>query len=182
MFWVPGQDDDGSPWPILEDLLIRAPELAHLAGMLADDMRIAFMFRDGEWQEGNRKSFLGMCFLPGVQGKLKPLFDQLLEEKLGYMPDWLIVLSGDWWENQDDRNREILVFHECLHAGQAIDREGNYRINNETGRPIPAIIPHDVEEFTAVVARYGAWNDELADFIAASKKSPGLVVQFARTA
>jgi hypothetical protein len=168
-FRIPPDTGQDSPWPVFNRLLATAPELAELKSILGDGLSMAFMMRSSEWTKGGR-TILGQCHMPAVQGELRPLFAQLLEDTLGYEPTFLILLSDDWWAEQDARNREILVFHEALHAGQAVDRDGVPRMNSQTGLPIPTIRPHDVEEFTAVVERYGAWSPDLREFIAAADR------------
>jgi hypothetical protein len=117
-----------SPWPIFERVL-DYPELASQAELARDhEVRWAFVLRremgeDGMWLQGQRR-ILGMACMPRVQGVLGGLFGQLLEDALDYLPDFLIVLDRSWWEASTDREREILVFHELLHCGQALDGQG----------------------------------------------------------
>lgn len=170
MFTVPAKDEPGSPWPIFERLLISHGELSELREMMDADITVAFMMRFGEWGRQGRMT-LGTCYCgPSAQGDLKPLFEQLLEDTLGYYPNFLIVLAGDWWEDASELQREILVFHEARHAGHAKDKHGSPRFNRQTGQPIPNIRPHDVEEFTCVVERYGPWKSDLAEFADALKR------------
>lgn len=170
MFTICQQDDETSPWPIFQRLLLDREELADLKAMLEAEVTIAFMLRGGEWKgSGQGKVTLGKCYCgPSAQGDLRPLFEQLLEDTLGYYPDFLIILSGDWWDDASALEREILVFHEALHAGHARDKYGEPRFDRMTGKPVPCIRPHDIEEFNAVVRRYGGWKSDVADFLAAA--------------
>lgn len=171
MFTICQQDDETSPWPIFQRLLERCEELAELKAMLEQEITIAFMLRGGEWKGGQGKAVLGKCYCgPSAQGDLRPLFEQLLADTISYYPDFLIILSGDWWEEADDRSRECLVFHEALHAGHAKDQYGSPKFNRQTGRPVPCIVPHSIEEFSAVVERYGAWKPDVAEFISAAAR------------
>jgi hypothetical protein len=170
MFTVPAKDEEGSPWPIFERLLQSHPELGELSDMVGSEITVAFMFRYGDWGRQGRM-ILGTCYCkPSAQGDLRPLFEQLLEDTLGYYPDFLIVLAGDWWLEATELQREILVFHEAMHAGHARDKYGELRFDRQTGKPIPNIRPHDVEEFTAVAERYGPWKGDLAEFAAALRR------------
>lgn len=171
MFINPPADDVEGPWPIFERLLRTHDELGELAAMIDSDIKVAFLMRRGEWGRQDKMT-LGMCCIPSVQGELKPLFVQLLEDTLGCFPDFLILINADWWEDASERSREILVFHEALHAGHAKDKYGTPRFNRETGVPITCIRGHSVEEFTPVVARYGAWKSDLAEFLAAAADAP----------
>lgn len=166
MFRFPQRDEADSPWPIFERVL-RFPELAELASILEQDCAMAFVFRAGEFKLRGQ-AVLGTACLPRVQGALAPLFDQLLEDVLGYPPDFLITLGADWWAEASPQEREILVFHEALHCGQAKDQYGTLRFDRMTGRPVLSMVPHDLEEFNAVVARYGAWKGDVEAFLAAA--------------
>lgn len=168
-FRIPDSEGADSPWPIFERLLNSHDELSELSDMLGQDVKLAFMMRAGEWGRHGRQT-LGTCYCqPSAQGDLRPLFEQLLEDTLGFYPDFLIVLSDDWWAEATPVEREVLVFHEALHAGQARDKYGELRFHRETGVPIPTVRPHDLEEFNAVVARYGAWKGDVAAFLSAAR-------------
>jgi len=64
--------------------------------------------------------------------------------------DFLIILDEQIWGANPDI-REPLMFHEMLHCGE-----------NDDGSP--CIIEHDVEEFGAVVQKFGLWKTDLKDF------------------
>ena len=51
--------------------------------------------------------------------------------------------------------------------GFQVDREGAPRFDDE-GRPVWGLQGHDVEEFAAVVRRYGAHNPDIQRFLAAA--------------
>ena len=163
------EDAPDSPWPIFERVL-DFPELAVQARLSGDGVRWAFMFRlehDG-WKKQGR-TILGTACMPGVNGALSGLFDQLLEDAVGYWPDFLITLNEAFWEGASDLEREILVVHELHHCAQALDKFGSPKFTKDGG-PVLAIKGHDVEEFTAVVARYGAWKGDLAEFAEALRE------------
>lgn len=163
LFTVPG---DGPLNPQrFYDICVEYPEHAHLK---AGEPTVRFLMRGFDKTEAGRQ-ILGSVHLPVVQGKLKELFDWMLEEKLGLIPDFLIILDADYWEAVTDREREILMFHEMSHCVQAVDKWGDPRFHRDTGEPVWALAGHDVEEFTSVVRRYGAWNAELEEFIGAAR-------------
>lgn len=144
--------------------LMDAGEFAHLRD---GEARIAWLMRTHEEVMGGRQ-VLGTVFMPKVQGRLKDVFIWLLEEKFPEGVDFLIILDADYWDESDDRLREILIFHELCHAIQKVDQYGSPRFD-EDGNPVWGLRGHDVEEFTDVVARYGAWNEDLRGFIAAAQ-------------
>lgn len=138
-------------------------ELAPLNDLLEDhELRIAFLLKEGELRFRGQLA-AGLAALPDAQGAMKPLFAWLLEETLGYPPDWLIIISADWWDEAKAIDREALVCHEALHCGQLRDKHGEPRFN-AMGGPVVGILPHDVEEFHAVARRYGAWTPDLQEF------------------
>jgi hypothetical protein len=88
-------------------------------------------------------------------------------------PDFLITLFGPWCVTAGDASFGALVDHELYHAGQAEDGYGVPRVHQTTGRPIWAIVGHDVEQFVGVVRRWGAGAlPEVERMIAASKRKP----------
>lgn len=166
----PESDDPDSPWPIFERVL-EFPELAIQAGLAGYGVRWAFVLRHHPkgWVKQGRMT-LGTACMPGVTGALSDLFDQLLEDAIGYWPDFLITLNEAWWEQASDLEREILVVHELHHCAQALDEFGSPKFRKSDGSPVLAIQGHDVEEFSAVVARYGAWKGDLVEFARALRE------------
>lgn len=169
MFTIADVESSTGPWAILRRILTY-PEMVELKDLLDSDISIAIIMRTGEWNEGGR-GILGTCGIPTVSGKLRPLFEHMLESWLGYYPDFLITLNLDFWEDANDITREALLFHEAKHAGHAKDQYGSPRFHRETGRPITCIVPHDLEEFNAVVSRYGAWKGDVQSFLDAVNPS-----------
>jgi hypothetical protein len=167
----PPDDGPDSPWPIFERVLT-FEELELQAQLVADyEVRFAFVMRmdysDGGWSRG-QKTMLGTACMPRVTGALAGLFDQLLEDTLGYRPDFLITLNAEWWGQATDREREILVAHEVSHCGQALDTYGMPRFNRQTAAPILSMVEHDVEEFNWIVRRYGPWKGDIQAFLDAA--------------
>lgn len=109
------------------------------------------------------RTVLGTAYLPRVQGDLNPVFMWMLSNVFRREPDFLIVLDQKFWFSANPQLREILVYHELYHCIHKTNREGEKRYGWDE-RPIWGLRGHDVEEFTAVASRYGAWNSELAAF------------------
>lgn len=116
------------------------------------------------------RDVLGTVYVPSVQGQLKPMFEWMMEEKWGFIPDFLVVLDLEYWLSADELDREILVFHETCHMRQKEDQYGMPAYDKTTGEPKWDLAGHDVEEFVKVVARYGAWSAEIQALVAASKR------------
>ena len=160
---IPPVDALDGPVAIRDRLLRECPEFAHLA---EGEARIAFLLASVEVIKAG-KQILGAAHLPTVQGQLKGVFAWTLEQALGFMPDFLITLDLTFWEEADARHREILVYHELCHCIQKADRDGEPRFD-EDDRPVWGIVGHDVEEFSATVRRYGAYSEDIREFIAAA--------------
>src|SRR5260221_7152543 len=92
MFTVP-EDDELHPIKFYEHVVEACTEHEHLR---EHKPSVAFLLRNDERIKAGRK-ILGTVYLPSVQGELRPMFDWLLEEKLGYLPTFLMVLDRDWW-------------------------------------------------------------------------------------
>lgn len=165
LYRLPGPDDGLDE--IIEDVL-RMPEHRHLVENSVD---LAFLFRMQEKIVAERH-VLGTVFEPRVQGGLRDVFEWLLGLLLGRVPRFLVVLDGEYWAGSNKRLKTILVFHELCHVKQKTDKYGDPRFDAD-GMPVYGLRAHDVEEFTAVVARYGAWNEEIAGFVEAAGAGHG---------
>lgn len=163
MFRIPEAEGDDSPVAISKHLLQECPEFQHL---VEGEAEIAFLLAAGEVIK-NGKQVLGMAHMPTVQGQLKGVFSWMLVRVMGFDPDFLITLDLEFWESASERDREILVYHELCHCVQKVDREGEPRWS-EDGLPVWGIVDHDVNEFVATVRRYGAYSEEIREFIAAA--------------
>lgn len=158
--------DDTGPAAIAAELIRTHPDqLGHL-----EEARIGWLLRhDVQFKAGKR--ILGTCYLPSVQGSLRPVFDWFLAREFGGEPplDFLVVLDDEYWTREaTPRQRQILVHHELMHMDHAHDKHGAPRYDRETGQPVFAIRGHDIEEFVAIVAEYGAHRDEIRAFLAAA--------------
>ena len=71
-----------------------------------------------------------------------------------------IEIAADAWDGYDDHQRLALLDHEISHAGVERDEE-------KEGIQL-VLIPHDSEEFTAIVNRYGAWDSRIQALVNAA--------------
>lgn len=66
--------------------------------------------------------------------------------------DFLITVYDPNVEGFTDEQMEILIYHELLHVGVEEKDDGSERYY---------IVPHDIEDFSAVIEKYGeAWADD----------------------
>ena len=158
----PGAPDspESDPRIIAERLVNECERFAHLK---EGDARLVFVFR-GFTKAKAGKDILGSIHIPRFQGELASLASWLLDTVLrGANPDFLVILDWKFWYDATPLQREALVFHELCHTAHAHDREGELRYDSN-GRPVFEMQGHDLEEFRDVVARYGAWLDDIAHF------------------
>lgn len=107
-------------------------ERPDLRWILAAGISIGFLESDRRKKKNGREC-LAECI------KVKDLYK-------AYIPhDFLIVVYKHNVAGMDDRQMEILLYHELLHVGM-----------DDTGEEVKYIVnPHDVEDFRAVIDRYG---------------------------
>jgi hypothetical protein len=89
-----------------------------------------------------------------------------LERQLhGY--DVIIVLNSEWWNDAEvtDRQREALLFHELCHPRPVLDEDNDPKVD-ENGKIVWYNRKHDVEEFRAVIQKYGLYKADLEDMAA----------------
>lgn len=86
--------------------------------------------------------------------------------------DFLITLSAPYAAICSDAAFCSLVEHELCHCGQEKDEFGQPKFSRTTGEPVYAIRGHDIEQFTSVVARYGADAAGVRELIAAAAMAP----------
>ena len=163
---IASRQPDLDPRAICARLLDECPEFAHLK---EGEVGI-FWIESLEAMTEKGRHVLGMVHEPKVQGKLNLLFCWMLRMIHGEDPDFIIRLDAMWWAAATPREREILVYHELSHIGHAEDKDGEPKYNEDTGRPVYCIVGHDIEEFSAVARRYGAWSLDLQDFAQALKE------------
>lgn len=71
--------------------------------------------------------------------------------------DFLIEVNWEQWKVLGVRERVALIDHELSHFD--VDAE----------RDTPVILPHDLEEFTSIVRRWGAWRPAICHLVKAAE-------------
>lgn len=142
--------------------LMALPELVHLRD---NDVGFGWLMRMDTKHKGNKVE-LGSVHEVGTmfQGGFKDLGLQLLSGMLGNLPQFLVVLDWQWWQQASAREREALVYHELKHVQQAIDRWGAPKFDRD-GLPVFKCVGHDIEAFNDEVARYGDWRPDIEHFV-----------------
>ena len=76
------------------------------------------------------------------------------QRKAGIAADYILTLKAAAWENFSKKQKRALVDHELAHMVCKETKKGiKFRCRH-----------HDVEEFSAIVKRYGAWSPGLVKF------------------
>lgn len=158
--------DPGNHPADIAERVMRMPEHLHLA---ENEIDIGWLMRGAPKVKAGRL-VLGSVHEPTCQGEFRDLFAWMLQNLLGRLPRYLIILDDAYWREATPAQREILVFHELSHIRQRLDAYGAPKFTRD-GLPVYGLQGHDVEEFTQVVARYGTWNDELRAFVAAAQSA-----------
>jgi hypothetical protein len=92
-------------------------------------------------------------------------------EWFGFEPDFIVTLDALVCSQIDDLTFCALVEHELYHCGQALD-EFNLPKFSKEGIPRFALRPHDVEQFTGIVSRYGADASGVTEMVVAAAQKP----------
>lgn len=75
-------------------------------------------------------------------------------------PFFVLLITKPAWDRMKAAQRQALVDHELCHFG----------IDDESGKP--TLIPHDLEEFNAIVRRHGLWEESVEQFFKSAKQIP----------
>lgn len=103
-----------------------------------------------------------------VLGKCKRASD--LDRELAAF-DFVILLLHGFWTHQGvtTLQRTALLDHELSHATLKLDERGE-PVVDERGRNVYRTRKHDIEEFAAIVERYGTYTRDLEVFARAIKR------------
>ena len=157
-------DPDNHPATIVTRL-IDEDEHKHIA---ENEIKIEYLMAREAKRKGG-KQIIGAVHLPSVQGKLKDLFEMLLADFFGEMPDFLMIIDEAWWMEASAFDREALIWHELCHVKQETDGFGDLKFDQD-GNPKFGLVEHDVSAFHSEVARYGAWCPDLQQFVKSIKQ------------
>jgi hypothetical protein len=117
------------------------------------------------WNLAWRPDVDGHCTL----GKCKRAGD--LDRELTQF-DFIILLLRPFWRHESvtDLQRRALLDHELCHGALKYDKHGE-PVEDERGRKVYRTVKHDLEEFSIIVERYGAYTKDIETFFAALRRS-----------
>lgn len=113
------------------------------------NVRIAYFFRSDIRKKGGKLVF-------GTTKKIMGLNAALADSD---EPFFCIVIAHPAWEVLPQKHREALVDHELCHCGVEVDEKGEVKL---------VLRNHDIQEFSDIVRRYGAWSPDVQDFLKAA--------------
>jgi len=102
-------------------------------------------------------------------------WEQQLREWFGEpQPDFVLTFDAGLVDAAEDLVFCATLEHELLHCGQAVDEWGAPRFSRETGKPLFALVGHDVEEHVNIIERYGVDGGagRTREFVAAAARKP----------
>lgn len=88
------------------------------------------------------------------------------------LPHFLIILSREACLSYDDKQFFALLDHELCHCSTAKDEYGCPRFNEQTGEPVWCLRPHESEQFSGTVERWGAAASGTTGIVLAGLKKP----------
>lgn len=108
-------------------------------------------------------------------GWQKARMEQQMRDWFGDVPAFIITLAADYCAQCSDTDFCALVEHELYHIAHANDKYGQPAFTKE-GAPKLEMRGHDVNEFVAIVERYGvgAPASDVARMVEAAKKPPSV--------
>jgi hypothetical protein len=145
-----------------------APEVKEIAEELIDkyhqhirdfNVRIDYLFMDKVPMKGDNEVW-GMC------KKITSLNAYLAADKQsGGDPFFVIIISEPIWEVLSKEAKVCLVDHELSHTAAEYQEK-------DDEEPVLKLSckPHDMEEFAHIVKRYGAWRQDIQEFVNNARK------------
>ena len=127
----------------------------HYPDIAKYEIKIAYMFR---------------AEIPRVAGVCRKIDDQ---NRALHGFDFAITLARDVWDRAEkDQSGKIfqraVLDHELQHVAIVFDEEtGDPKYDKESGLIKTRLVEHDVQEFAAILKRYGPYADDLRAFIEA---------------
>ena len=127
---------------------------------LADDVDIAYLMYEGEPITIRGRQVAAFVTAPDAQGQNKKIYPWVLTHMFGFQPDVIMVADTEQWEAFSDTQKIALVYHELCHIVQKETKAGAPSFDAE-GKPSLQLVDHDIGEFNAVIAKFGAWEPGL---------------------
>lgn len=118
--------------------------------------KISLVWRTSLKADRDGHLMLGRCIRVG----------DLLKEYIPY--DFIILLNKEIWEHLTSKQQKALLDHEIYHAAPAIGKDGHQK-KDVRGRYCFRTRKHELEEFSKIVERHGAYLPDIQRFAEALK-------------
>lgn len=127
-------------------LIATQPEHEHL-----QDARVLYLFTTAQRRRCDRVVLGTAQKANPIQRYLSRKAQEVADDEVAFAADFIILISYLDWQIAGDTEREALVYHELCHCGLKV----------KNGKRTWVLRGHDVEEFAAVIQRYGLYCYEL---------------------
>ena len=121
--------------PVTQDVLDLAKDIIEKHHEELLEARIGFIFRETSLRVSGKWRAAAISRIPAK------------EKSAGLELDYLVWLSLEEWDQMSTKQRRALVDHELCHA---VVKQGKWSLRG-----------HDIEEFTAIIDRYGLYSGAL---------------------
>lgn len=156
-----------------------APEVEEIAkdliqkyhGHLLDfNVRIEYVFSNKTPKKGGKEVWAYVRKMSSLNAYLAGT-----DEDNGSGGDFFVmVVSEPVWEILPPNKRTPLVDHELCHLWAEADQVDEDDADAIGEDPVKlSLNPHDVEEFSPIVRRWGLWREDVEDFVNAALKKKG---------
>lgn len=120
------------------------------------DVDIRYVFRSEHAKSSGKAVFGRAKKISGLNAYLAALDDPDETGIEGAEGDFFVIeIAEDIWRELKQDARVALVDHELSHCGVTFDKDENLKL---------VCLPHDLEEFNAIVERHGLWRPDVAEF------------------
>lgn len=133
-------------WKVDQDVVDMANAIIKEFRPELSDANIVYYFKEKAGKKG------GKAVLASAK-KISPK-DQVVHDSNVL---FAIEIAADAWQELAEIQKKAVLHHELCHCGFEEDKEGSLN---------PSILPHDVEEFSAVVDAHGYYLKDIQDFVA----------------
>lgn len=78
----------------------------------------------------------------------------------GETHDYAMLVSFEYWDDMNHEQHVALIDHELSHIIRDVEADSGFSMRM-----------HDIEEFTAVVERHGAWKADVRNFLSRTREA-----------
>lgn len=123
------------------------------------DLNISFLFQEKARKSGDKI----------IAGKCSKVGDR---EFFLHGHDIIIEIAQDIYLGSSAEINNAVMDHELAHIGIKKDKDGLDAYDSKTGRIKLFIKKHDLQEFTEIYERHGAYHEDIYNFVNAQNAKP----------